>query len=95
MAKVGDKYIIEIDSVMNNGQNNLYRIKGFRSLVFDEEGLNRLTKFPRLEVGGIMPDFTLPNKDYLQGMIDGLKFSIRCNGISGDEVKDESLYRKG
>ena len=24
---------------------------------------------------------------YMQGRIDGLEFSIRCNGISGDEVK--------
>lgn len=24
---------------------------------------------------------------YLRGRIDGLEFSIRCNGISGDEVK--------
>ena len=26
-------------------------------------------------------------KRYLDGLIDGLKFSIRCNGVSGDEVK--------
>lgn len=24
---------------------------------------------------------------YMQGRIDGLEFSIRCNGVSGDEVK--------
>lgn len=24
---------------------------------------------------------------YMRGKIDGLEFSIRCNGISGDEVK--------
>ena len=24
---------------------------------------------------------------YMQGKIDGLEFSIRCNGVSGDEVK--------
>ena len=24
---------------------------------------------------------------YMRGRIDGLKFSIRCNGVSGDEVK--------
>lgn len=26
-------------------------------------------------------------KAYLQGRIDGLEFSIRCNGVSGDSVK--------
>lgn len=25
--------------------------------------------------------------NYLRGRIDGLEFSIRCNGVSGDEVK--------
>lgn len=26
------------------------------------------------------------NSNYLKGMIDGLKFAIRCNGVSGAEV---------
>lgn len=26
-------------------------------------------------------------RSYLRGRIDGLEFSIRCNGVSGDEVK--------
>lgn len=25
--------------------------------------------------------------NYMRGRIDGLEFSIRCNGVSGDEVK--------
>ena len=25
--------------------------------------------------------------NYMRGKIDGLEFSIRCNGVSGDEVK--------
>lgn len=43
--KAGDKFEIEIDSdfVDWNG-NKLYRIKGFNSLVFDENGLNKLQK---------------------------------------------------
>lgn len=47
MAKYnnGDKFLLEIDSVMTtNGGSNLYRIKGFRSLVFDDYGLDRLEK---------------------------------------------------
>ena len=26
-------------------------------------------------------------KAYMRGRIDGLEFAIRCNGVSGDEVK--------
>ena len=25
---------------------------------------------------------------YLRGMVDGLKYSIRCNGVSGAEVRE-------
>ena len=42
--KPGDKFIIEIDSVMTNKNCTLYGIKGFTSLVFDEYGLGRLVK---------------------------------------------------
>lgn len=59
MAKVGDKFIIEIESVYGKlngnefseyeeylrGNPRLYKIKGFNSLVFDEYGLNRLEKY--------------------------------------------------
>ena len=27
------------------------------------------------------------NSNYLKGMIDGLKFAVRCNGVSGAEVQ--------
>ena len=50
--KVGDKFLIEIGEVYSNGlpfvDDNepctLYRIKGFKSLVFDENGLDKLEK---------------------------------------------------
>ena len=58
MAKVGDKFIIEIGEVFtakgtymaygceeNEYEENLYRVKGFNSLVFDDNGLNRLEKY--------------------------------------------------
>lgn len=58
MPKVGDKYIIEIGEVfkdkgtyeayggeVNDYEENLYRIKGFNSLVFDDEGLRKLEKY--------------------------------------------------
>lgn len=48
MPQKGDRYIIEIEEVcpamLNDGSDALYRIKGFRSLVFDKYGLNMLKK---------------------------------------------------
>jgi len=29
----------------------------------------------------------IEERAYMRGKIDGLEFSIRCNGVSGDEVK--------
>ena len=48
--KPGDKFIIEIESLFENGDLSkppicLYRIKGFNSLVFDASGLDRLEKY--------------------------------------------------
>ncbi len=49
--KVGDKFIIEIEGIYENVLSNafeedmskqLYRIKGFESLVFDKNGLDKL-----------------------------------------------------
>ena len=43
MAQVGDKFEIEIEDVFENEDGEeLYRIKGFRSLVFDEQGIRKL-----------------------------------------------------
>lgn len=45
MVEVGDKYELTIGEVFyDNKGNQLYRVKGFNSLVFDEEGLSRLSK---------------------------------------------------
>lgn len=56
IPKVGDKYIIEIgeeyitetedaNDEQCNAPVNLYRIKGFNSLVFDNDALNKLEKY--------------------------------------------------
>ena len=45
MAKKGDKYIIEISDVFyDTYMKTYYKIKGFNTLVFDEYGLEKLTK---------------------------------------------------
>jgi len=44
LAETGDKFIIEIgDKFANENGETLYRIKGFKSLVFDENGIGKLT----------------------------------------------------
>lgn len=56
MYNIGDKFIIEIGGTYGawssckeewekDHNSTLYRIKGFRSLVFDENGLNKLQKY--------------------------------------------------
>ena len=43
---MGTKYIIEIEDdefIQNEGNEILYRAKGFKSLVFDQNGLDKLT----------------------------------------------------
>ena len=54
---VGDKFVIEIGEVYSSGlpfanddePSILYRIKGFNSLVFDENGLDKLKKLEKSE----------------------------------------------
>lgn len=47
MANIGDKFIITIGDKAENAQSGeiLYRIKGFKSLVFDENGIEKLEKY--------------------------------------------------
>ena len=55
---VGDKFVIEIGEVYSSGlpfanddePSILYRIKGFNSLVFDKNGLDKLKKLEKAEV---------------------------------------------
>ena len=55
---VGDKFVIEIGEVYSSGlpfanddePSILYRIKGFNSLLFDENGLDKLKKLEKSEV---------------------------------------------
>lgn len=42
MINVGDKFVIKIGDIFEKDGENLYRVKGFKSLVFDENGLKKL-----------------------------------------------------
>lgn len=53
--RIGEKFLIEIDRCFADSYGNkLYRIKGFNSLVFDENGIKKLTPYEveaQIEVG--------------------------------------------
>ena len=43
---VGDKFLIEIEEKYSGSNTSpLYRVKGFRSLIFDNNGLDKLEKY--------------------------------------------------
>lgn len=42
MINVGDKFVVEIEKVFEQDGEKLYRAKGFKSLVFDDNGLKML-----------------------------------------------------
>ena len=45
MINVGDKFVVEIDKVFEQDGEKLFRAKGFKSLVFDQKGLDKLKMF--------------------------------------------------
>ena len=54
---IGDKFVIEIENIALSHGEPLYRIKGFNTLVFDDNGLDRLEKTNNptmFEVGDII-----------------------------------------
>ena len=64
--KAGDKFVVEVDKVLSDAdspfiEGELYRIKGFKSLVFDEFGLDKLDKY-----------YPVPTTtEYDEGYVDG------------------------
>ena len=89
--KAGDKFIIELGTeikMLSTGEK-LFRVKGFNTLVFDENGLNRLKKYEEkkedqgLRIGDEVADLT----DGDHGVILGFGFEN-----SWDEEDEEVAY---
>lgn len=97
MYKVGDKFEIEIAEVFKSDCPwdtgiDLYRIKGFNSLVFDKNGLDKLKKVkkeppkPNTVKASELPkdtivlckefDDDIPKKRYFAGIIDKYKYLL-------------------
>lgn len=50
-TKIGDKFILEIESIFEDDYGNrLYRVKNFKSLVFDEIGLSKLKRIEPVQL---------------------------------------------
>lgn len=76
---VGDKFVIEIGEVFTGNfsvkENTLYRVKGFRSLVFDKTGLDNLE---RLDGDYVNENFgELQNESYEVGRKVGQEEAIK------------------
>lgn len=104
MANVGDKYIIEIAEIYASSYRNaaltedqikaptyLYRMKGFNSLVFDENGLSKLEKYE--ESPFTQEDCDRARKEgYEQGLNDAWEAAMKIvlekpnGGLSPNEL---------
>lgn len=77
--KEGDKFIIEIEEVYKSDLTSpdLYRVKGFNSLVFDNHGLNMLQKVE--DTPAVKQILTDDEAEYLHRLI--APFRDRVHGI--------------
>ncbi|MBR1749924.1 MAG: hypothetical protein IJ740_03435 [Ruminococcus sp.] len=79
MPKAGDKYIIEIEEVIQIRKKEsfgfLYRVKGFRTLVFDLVGLDKLKKYD-------------PDAAYKRGLDDAWEAARKISKMSNKEQFD-------
>lgn len=62
----GDKFVLEIAESFESGEKKLYRMKNFASLVFDENGLQRLRRIRETS-----------EEAYMRGYLDGKNVTER------------------
>lgn len=87
--KVGNKFIIEIEEAVNvsANQNTLYKIKGFNSLVFDNNGLNKLKSLESCFV----PKSRSSQEIYNEGMNEAWKLAKTIIGCSDKTYFTEDM----
>ena len=68
--KPGDRFIIEIESVLKENGTTLYKIRGFNALVFDEVGLGKLAPMDSETINLI--DRKSYKSGYNTGVSDGI-----------------------
>lgn len=92
--KVGDKFIVEIDDVMlgSTAENNptaLYRIKGFNSLVFDKNGLDKLEKIPTSDAKDWSETIEVMEREYNRGLNDAWELAKKLFADMSDSDLNE------
>lgn len=88
----GDKFVIEIEEKYNSQttpfSEELYKIKGFNSLVFDDNGLNKIQKInPQLEIEDIddmLAEYDLKKESYEKGLNDAWELTRKLFGYVED-----------
>jgi len=98
--KVGDKFIVEIAGTspsfdVNDNANVLYRAKGFNTLVFDDNGLDKLQKInPKLKIEDIddmLAEHDLKKKAYEKGLADAWELARKI-ALSTDMVETARIF---
>ena len=88
MYKKGDKFVMEIDNVIvdEEGEVLLYTIKGFNALVFDQYGLDRLSRL----VNGV--DKFSEHRGYGRGYSEGIEEGIK-RGVEMERARIRSALK--
>lgn len=96
--KVGDKFVIEISEKYTNDADAfvieneiLYRVKGFKSLVFDSYGLDKLQKYGEIkETLELLTE--AKQDDYNKGLNDAWELAKKIFALKGKEFDDVFGY---
>lgn len=90
--EVGDKFIVEIDKVFEQDGETLYRAKGMKTLVFDENGLKKLRPY-KPEEDEIKVGDEVKNPAGIRGIVikhdDSFVKMIESNGVTGTYYKED------
>lgn len=99
----GDKFIIEVEEkcvgdFKTEGTTELYRIKGFKSLVFDKNGLDKLQKVNSKvkieDIDDMLAEYDLKKESYEKGLQDAWELARKIfsseekGGYSAEELDE-------
>lgn len=87
MAKLGEKFIIEIESVMTNKNGTLYGIKGVYPLCISEKDLDKLEKHSADQryLDGKSDGMEMMEGEYERGLNDAWEAARKLNGMGYKE----------
>lgn len=83
--KLGDKFVIEIGTILGGGGK--YLIKGFNTLCFDDNGLDRLDRIDRYSAEGVWRAGYKTGYD--KGYAEGIEEGKQCADV------DATMYEQG